>query len=183
MHVVLIITGRTEEFKWLLAVSFFTDAIDGYLARRFKVASVFGSKLDSIADDFTIAAAILGAIVFKRDFLKQEVVLVVLLAGLYILQTILALTRYKKISSFHTYTAKGAAIMQGFFLLLLFFLPQPPYTLFYVAAGATIIDLVEEILLVLVLPQWKADVKGLYWVLKSGKKFKAGSRNADNLHQ
>ena len=166
--VVLIITGRTEVFKWMLALSFFTDAIDGFLARRFKVVSVLGSKLDSLADDFTIAAAILGAIVFKKDFLRQEVVLVVLLAALYFLQTILALTRYKRISSFHTYAAKGAAIMQGVFLLLLFFLAQPPHIFFYVAAAATIIDLVEEILLVLVLPQWKTDVKGLYWVLNSG---------------
>jgi len=168
--VVLILTGRTEEFKWLLALSFLTDAIDGYLARRFKVVSILGSRLDSIADDFTIGAAILGAIVFKKDFLRQEAGLVTLLVGLYILQTVLAVIRYKKISSFHTYSAKGAAVMQAVFLLLLFFLSKPPYTLFYVAAGATIFDLVEEILLVLMLPQWKTDVKGLYWVLKSGRK-------------
>ena len=31
----LIIYGNKDVFKWMLAISFFTDAIDGFLARRF----------------------------------------------------------------------------------------------------------------------------------------------------
>jgi len=153
-------------FKWLLAVSFFTDAIDGYLARRYKVTSILGSRLDSIADDFTIIAAIIGLFIFKSGFIRQELILFGLLLGLYILQTGLALIRYKKITSFHTYMAKIAAVMQGIFLLLMFFLPEPPYAVFYTAAIITLLDLTEEIILVLILPRWQADVKGLYWVIK-----------------
>jgi CDP-diacylglycerol--glycerol-3-phosphate 3-phosphatidyltransferase len=33
----LIFTGNLDLFKWMLAISFFTDLIDGYLARRFHV--------------------------------------------------------------------------------------------------------------------------------------------------
>jgi len=153
-------------FKWLLAVSFFTDAIDGYLSRRYKVTSVLGSRLDSIADDFTIIAAIVGLFMFKPGFIRQELVLLGVLLGLFILQTGFALIRYKKITSFHTYLAKTAAIMQGIFLLLMFFLPSPPYAVFYTAAMITMLDLTEEIILVLILPQWQANVKGLYWVIR-----------------
>ena len=74
--------------------------------------------------------------------------------------------RYGKISSFHTYSAKIAAVFQAVFLLLFFFLPRPIYILFYLTATITIIDLAEEISLVLLLPQWKANVKGLYWIIK-----------------
>jgi CDP-diacylglycerol--glycerol-3-phosphate 3-phosphatidyltransferase len=69
-------------------------------------------------------------------------------------------------SNFHTYAAKMAAVLQGVFLLLLFFLDEPVYPLFYLAVAVTAIDLVEEIILVLLLPQWKANVKGLYWVMR-----------------
>lgn len=162
----LIVNQRPDLFKWLLALSFFTDAIDGYLARRYKVMSVLGSKIDSIADDLTIVVAIAGVIVFKPEFLRQEITLIILLLALFILQTILALIRYGTISSFHTYAAKMAAILQGVFLLLVFFLPGPVYMLFYITAIVTIIDLLEEIILVLMLPQWEANVKGLYWVMK-----------------
>ena len=87
--------------------------------------------------------------------------------GLFILQVGLALILYGRISSFHTYMAKTAAIAQGIFLLLMFFLPDTPYILFYVAAIITIVDLSEEIVLVLILSRWQTDVKGLFRILKS----------------
>ena len=162
----LIIRHQPEIFKWLLAISFLTDAIDGFLARRYKVISILGAKLDSIADDLTIAVAIIGMIVFKPEFLRQEVTLVILLLALFVLQTSFAVVRYGKMSSFHTYAAKTAAILQGIFLQLLFFLDGPAYLLFYITAAVTAIELVEEIILVLMLSQWKTDVKGLYWVIR-----------------
>jgi cardiolipin synthase len=82
----------------------------------------------------------------------------------------LAFVRYGKISSFHTYMAKLAALMQGSFLILLFFLQEPVYVLFYIAFFVTVIDLIEEIILVLLLPVWQTNVKGLYWVLKKKHK-------------
>ncbi|MGZ8557483.1 MAG: CDP-alcohol phosphatidyltransferase family protein [Chitinophagaceae bacterium] len=162
----LIINQRPDLFKWMLAISFLTDAVDGYLARRYGVSSILGSKLDSIADDLTIVVAIIGIIVFKPEFIGHETTFIILLLTLYIVQTALALVRYRRITSFHTYAAKVAAILQGIFLLLLFFLPDPVYILFYITALVTAIDLAEEIILVLILPKWEADVKGLYWVVR-----------------
>ena len=165
----LIIDQRQDIFKWLIAISFFTDAIDGFLARRFKAVSKFGSMLDSIGDDLTIVVAITGIIIFKPEFLRHEAIPITLLWTLFLLQTILALIRYRRLSSFHTYAAKIAAILEGIFILLLFF-DRPVYFLFRITAIAIAIDLVEEIILVMLLPHWETDVKGLYWVLKKRQK-------------
>lgn len=165
----LLIVNEIELFRWLLAVSFFTDFIDGFIARRYKAASAIGSKLDSIADDLTILMAILGIVVFKRAFIRQEIVLVIILAGLYFIQLILAIFRYGKMSSFHTVLAKTATIFQGLFFMAIFFLPEYPAWLFYTAAVLTILDLSEEIILVLMLPQWTTDVKGIWWLRKRKK--------------
>jgi len=162
----LIISNDPDTFKWLLPVSFFTDLIDGYLARRFKVTSILGSRLDSIADDLTIVSAIVGILVFKYWFVKQEIVLIAVMLVLYVIQTVYALAKYGNISSFHTYTAKVAAIFQGMFFILLFLLNEPLMWLFYAAVAMTIADLVEEIMLVYMLPGWEANVKGIYWVWK-----------------
>lgn len=168
--IALVLTHQSELFKWLLAVSFFTDAIDGYLARKYKVTSRFGSRLDSIGDDLTITAAIIGLFVLKPEFIRSEMVLVSILLFLFVVQNILAFTRYHKQTSFHTYTAKVAAILQGSFMILIFFLPNPVLVLFYVAGIVTILDLIEEIILIALLPKWEANVKGLYWVLKRKSK-------------
>jgi cardiolipin synthase len=167
--VLLILTfnHRFDLFKWLLVISFLTDAVDGYLARKFSAISKLGATLDSIADDLTIGVAIVGVIISNPAFIKQEVILIVIMSVMYVAEIMLSLMRYGKISGFHIYTAKAAAVLQGAFILLFFFLPQPVYILFYFTAAFTIIDLIEEITLVFLLPKWRANVKGVYWVLKS----------------
>ena len=77
--IVLIFTRQLEIFKWLLAVSFFTDLIDGYLARKFKVTSTKGSRLDSIGDDLTVVAGMVGLFVFKNSFIMKELLFILFL--------------------------------------------------------------------------------------------------------
>jgi phosphatidylglycerophosphate synthase len=161
----LVLAGRIEVFKWLLAVSFLTDAVDGFMARRFRVTSAQGSKLDSLADDLTVVVAIIGLILLRPGFIREQYAVIIPLLVLYIGQTTLALVRYGKISSFHTYLAKGAAVLQGVFLVLAFF-AEPIVPLFYAVALLTAIDLLEEAVLVVLLPRWQVNVKGLYWVWK-----------------
>lgn len=165
----LVFYKELDWFKWLLLLSFFTDMIDGYLARKYKVASILGAKLDSIGDDLTVFAAIAGLFAFKRDFLLEQILPISILLGLFIFQIILSFFRYGKLTSFHTYLAKIAALAQGVFLILTFLLPEPIYPLFYVALAFTALDLVEEIILTFLLRKWRINVKGLYWVLKEKK--------------
>jgi phosphatidylglycerophosphate synthase len=162
----LILTHRFDIFKWLLLISFFTDAIDGYLARMYKITSAFGSRIDSIADDLTIIAAIVGIYVWHPTFIMYEIVPIAILLALYLVQNALALIRYRRLTSFHTYSAKIAAVLQGIFIVAYFFLPYPLDWLFYLAVIFTIIDLVEEIILILLIPEYRTDVKGWYWLKK-----------------
>lgn len=169
MAPVLIVFAMNNQFgifKWLLAVSFFTDAIDGALSRSWGASSIFGSKLDSIADDLNIVAALVGTIMFAPSFLRQQLLILAILFFLFLLQVGLALIRYRRLTSFHTYLAKAAAIMQGIFFITLFFLDKPSIPIFYVAAAVTIADLLEEIVLVLLLNRWQTDVKGVFWIVK-----------------
>ncbi|WP_121356306.1 CDP-alcohol phosphatidyltransferase family protein [Flavisolibacter nicotianae] len=153
-------------FRWLLAISFFTDALDGWLARRLKVTSDRGARLDSIADDATVLVAIIGILVFQPDFVWEELPLFFILIGLYLLQLLVAMIVYGRPTSFHTYAAKVATVAQGGFLIIFFFSDEWPVTLFHVAAALTAYDLLEELVLVALLPSWRANVKGFWWVLK-----------------
>ena len=153
-------------FKWFLLASFFTDAIDGTLARWYNATSILGAKLDSIGDDLTVLAGAIGLFVYEFDFVKEELPLLITLFGLFLIQLASALARYRRVSSFHTYLAKIAAVITGTFLLSVFFFDDIIYPLFYAAWIVTAIELIEETVLVFLLNRWKANVKGLYWVLK-----------------
>jgi len=165
----LAIRGEFTWFKWLIAISFFTDAIDGPLSRKYKVTSVFGSRLDSVADDATILVSTLGLWIFFPEFFRENWMII---AGLFILfgiQTVAALIAYKKVTSFHTYLAKTAAVAQAMFFISIFFNFGPISFIFITSAVITALELIEEIILVIVLQKWEPNVKGLYWVLRSRK--------------
>lgn len=165
----LIFLDQLNIFKWLLLASFSTDAIDGRLARKYKAVSILGSKLDSIGDDLTVLVGIIALLKTNPEFIKEQAFVMIGLLGLFFIQLSLSLFKYKKLSSFHTYLAKMAAVSQGFFLLSVFFFETIFYPLFYTALVITAFELIEEIILTLLLPKWKNDVKGLYWVLKKEK--------------
>ena len=50
----------------LIAVASITDFLDGYLARRWKITTVLGGFLDSIADKLLVAGALFGLVAADR---------------------------------------------------------------------------------------------------------------------
>ncbi|MBP8940610.1 MAG: CDP-alcohol phosphatidyltransferase family protein [Saprospiraceae bacterium] len=163
---ILILNGRLDVFKWLLGLSFFTDLIDGYLARKYQVTSMLGARLDSIGDDLTVLVAMIALLVTQPAFIKQQIVIFIILLALFLIQAIYAFVRYGKFTSFHTYLAKAAALLQGLFFLAFFFLDRPNMVLFYVAALVTMLELIEETILVGMVKEWQTNVHGVWWWLK-----------------
>lgn len=162
--IVLIIQHQWHVFRWVLLLSFLTDAIDGFLARRYGVISKAGAVLDSIGDDLTVAVAIMGLLVFDTSFFRRQLVIIIILASLYVIQTVAALVRYGKLTSFHTWLAKIAAVSQGVFLVGVFFMAEFPLLLFYITAACTGLDLIEETAMVFLLRNWKPDIKGIFFM-------------------
>jgi CDP-diacylglycerol--glycerol-3-phosphate 3-phosphatidyltransferase len=48
----------------------------------------------------------------------------------------------------------------------MFLFDRPAYWLFYTTALITALELIEEIIIVFFLREWKTNVRGLYWVLR-----------------
>jgi CDP-diacylglycerol--glycerol-3-phosphate 3-phosphatidyltransferase len=162
----LLLSGPPTWFKWMVGLSFFTDMIDGVLARLFQVNSAFGARLDSIGDDLTVLVTTTGLLMIRPELLTEKWGWLLPLMLLFLIQTVYALIRYKRISSFHTRLAKLAAFAQGLFLMTFWFFDTIHYPLFYTAVIVTMLELIEEIVLVAWFKEWTTDVKGLYWVWK-----------------
>lgn len=161
-----LLTGRTELFKWLLAISFFTDAADGYLARWLRTETAFGARLDSVGDDITVAVAIFAVARLYPGFFYDQAVSIAIVLGLLVLQIGIALVKFHKMTAYHTYLAKLAAVLQAAWLLCFLFFEMPLYPLFYLCILVTCIQIAEEILITLVLSIYTVDVKGICWALK-----------------
>ena len=156
-------------FTWFLLISYSTDAIDGYLARKLKIESPRGSQLDSFGDQITLIVGLIGLFYFENEFINTNLILILIAFVPYIIQMLIAYFKYGKATAFHTYLAKLSAILQSVFILTsLFFEPQ--YVLFYIMIVIGIIETIEEIILIYMYDQWVSDVKGIYMAFKDKRR-------------
>ena len=155
-------------FACLLAISYSTDAIDGFLARKLKITSPRGSQLDSFGDQITLGIGLIGLFYFEKPFILENLTTIIIVFIPYIIQMILAYIKYGKATAFHTYLAKTSAIMQSLFILYALFF-DPNYTLFYIMIVIGLLETFEEIILIFMHKYWVSDIKGIYWAYRNKK--------------
>lgn len=166
---VLLYLDERQLFTWFLLISYCTDMIDGFLARKLKITSPRGSQLDSFGDQLTFITGILGLLIFETDFIKENYVIILVVFVPYIIQMIIAYLKYGKATAFHTYLAKTSALIQGVFILWVLFF-SPVYWLFYTMLIIGLLETIEEITLIFMYDKWASDIKGIYWALKDKRR-------------
>jgi len=162
---VLAALARETAFTWVLIPALLTDIADGLIARMYGLESRLGAMLDSIADTLLMFVSLYGLWTFYPEVVTGHAWLVGTAVGLWVLEDVLALARYGRLSSFHTVLSKIVANLLGLFIGWLFLFGFEPWML-YLAMGASIVASLEEIALVARLPTWRADVRGLWWLLR-----------------
>ncbi len=158
-------------FTIFIIINFLTDIADGFIARRFKMETEFGARLDSIADNLTYVLAVLAIFRFRLQDFSPYIVSFLIFIGFLVLTVIVALIKFRKLPSFHLYITKVGGYIQGAFLIALFtigFIPALYY--FMIIWGIT--GAIEHITIQLLIPEMRSNVKGIYWILKERKEQK-----------
>ncbi|MEZ5768143.1 MAG: CDP-alcohol phosphatidyltransferase family protein [Paracoccaceae bacterium] len=159
------LSGHRTLFVTLAMISLFTDAIDGVLARWRHEETPFGARLDALADSLTLIAGLTGVWVFERaPFLDNPFWLGLFLASL-ALAVAVSLVRFRKLPAFHLYAFKAADIGMIAFFATLFLYGFLPWA-YALSLGFAALAALEIAALALVIPTFRTDLKGLYWVLK-----------------
>jgi len=158
-----------DVFATFLLISYVTDAVDGFLARKYKMTSARGSQLDSLGDQLTFIAGLIGLVYFEKNFIFENILLIIVVFSPYIIQMIIAYIKYKKTTAFHTYMAKISAIIQSIFILHSLFY-NPNYSLFYIMIAFGLLETIEEIILIFMYDEWVSDVKSILWALKDKRR-------------
>lgn len=174
--VFLLWLDERQLFAWFLLISYSTDAIDGYLARKLKITSPRGSQLDSFGDQVTLIVGLIGLLIFENEFIKKNIIIISIAFVPYIIQMIIAYYKYGKATAFHTYLAKLSAIIQSAFILYSLFF-NVNYTLFYIMILFGLLETFEEISLIFMHDNWASDVKGIYWVFRDRRRLKKNQNN------
>lgn len=160
-----IIAGKENLFSIFLVINLLTDVADGFIARRFKMETELGARLDSAADNLTYLLAFAGIYAFKlEEFLPYKVSFLIFIGSL-LFTIVVSLIKFRRLPSFHLYMTKISGYIQGAFFICLFTVGFiVPFYYFMIIWG--ILGAIEHITIQLIIPEMRSNVKGLYWVLK-----------------
>ncbi|HEY8121668.1 MAG TPA: CDP-alcohol phosphatidyltransferase family protein [Myxococcota bacterium] len=144
-------------FVAVLAVAFATDAIDGWLARRFRLESPLGAKLDSRADLALWLSLPLATWLLRPAFVRDEATAVGVLLASLALPLAAGLVKFRRVPSYHTWIAKGTAIVLAGAMLSIYL--DGPLWPFQLATLLAVACALEELAITAILPELHADVR------------------------
>jgi CDP-diacylglycerol--glycerol-3-phosphate 3-phosphatidyltransferase len=161
-----IYADRENRVGIFIAISLFTDWLDGIIARAWKIQTELGARMDSWADLGTYICAFLAIYFFKWEEIKPHLLIGYIFLGVWLLSYLVVFIKFKGLIGLHTYLFKSTGYLQGAFIISLFLSGFYP-ALFYICMIVGILACAEEIIIILLLKQRQTNVKGLYWVLKN----------------
>jgi CDP-diacylglycerol--glycerol-3-phosphate 3-phosphatidyltransferase len=160
---VLAALSLPKPFMWLLAAAWFTDAIDGPLARKLDQESARGARLDSLADRGLMISIALGVAWLWPDVLKREALWVAMLGIGLVAPRAHAFAKFGRFPSYHTWLAKALAVYMSACVLLLLAAHWP--SPFRLGALLMLVEAAEEIAITHTLKRLRADVPS-WWHLR-----------------
>ena len=151
---------RPTLFAWVLLGCLASDIADGLLARALKLQSPFGAALDSAADLLVTIIAAIGTVTMQGPSSPRTHGAVMPVRSCR-RDRHLPAPRHCRAST----PISPRKHARGAFLLAL--LLGLLATLFYLMWIIACVAQLEEWTILAILPDWRSDVRGIYWVLKA----------------
>ena len=160
LMVVAAALGSSRGFTALYAANLFTDAVDGFLARRLHAESPLGATLDSRGDLAVALSLPIGALLLWPEMIRGLIPYIVTALCAYLAPILVGGLRYGRLPCFHTWGAKAMAIMVGLSLLALFVTENS--LCFRICVPFLLLESIEELVMIAILPRWHPNVRSLW---------------------
>ncbi|MDH3221829.1 MAG: CDP-alcohol phosphatidyltransferase family protein [Gammaproteobacteria bacterium] len=151
-------------FLGVLLFSAFTDVVDGYIARRFRMITPLGAHLDSWGDFTIYSTMAVCAWILWPEITRRELVYYAMILFSFLLPALVGLVKFGKLTGYHTWSVKIAvfATFAGYVALYAEIAVWP----FILASILCVIAGIEEILITLVLREERTDVRSILAALR-----------------
>lgn len=169
--------GHENAFIGLFVFLVLTDWVDGKLARWLKQRSVFGAKLDSMADVTLYVALGLAIIWLRPQLIASTWPWVASAAGSYALSVIVCAIKFRKMPSYHTRAAKIGWFATSVAALAVLFFPWH-WPIVLVGVYVTLSNL-EATAISFRLRTWQSDVPTLYHAWRRSAALQEGAAKSD----
>lgn len=158
------IDGSRFWFVVLIVISLLTDALDGYLARRFNAFSELGRKLDSAADYVTMVTGLAGIALLWPEIVRRELPWVVTGLVAFFAVIIYGFIVLGRAPCYHTWASKTGAVVCPITLVPL--LNEWTALPFHAAMIMLVVTGLEEIAIALVVPRHVGEMPTVWHALR-----------------
>lgn len=156
--------GHEHAFMGLLALVFLSDVLDGLAARLTGQVTEFGATLDSFADLLTYMTIAVCSFWLWPELVMRELVYVIMIVVSCIAPPAAGMIKFGRLTSYHTWLVKLAALSVGVSLFILF--SGWPVWPLRIAAFVSLGAALEEIIITFLLSDPESNVRSLWNVLK-----------------
>jgi CDP-diacylglycerol--glycerol-3-phosphate 3-phosphatidyltransferase len=142
-----------------------SDVFDGIIARKLGVATETLRKLDSNVDAVFWCGALLSAWLLNPEIIARQTNLIVLLVVFEVFCYLLSYIKFRKTPANHSYISKAWAIAVFVALTAIIGFSTDKYV-FEIMFLLGFVSYIDNILILLLLPEWKSDTRSCFRALK-----------------
>lgn len=150
-------------FLVMYSLCWFTDLIDGPIARKTKSASDFGSKLDDLGDYTTIVVVVIIFTIWIKNQMLTLVPFLVAIAAIRISNVVITNRKFGKTYIIHTYLNKFTA--WTVFMAPVVYLLWDNLVMVYIVVTVAILASLEEMFIHLATSSYDANNKSIFKVI------------------
>lgn len=162
---VMWVVAYYEQFTYIgigLIISLVTDLLDGAVARKLNQTSDFGSKFDSISDQFIQLSALIWIVWLMPEIISENVFISLFAIATYFTSLLVGLVKFKRLANLHLYLSKVSGLFLYIFLIHAFMVGVYSYFLFMLAGILFILSSTETIVLQSTRPNVDANVGSFF---------------------
>jgi CDP-diacylglycerol--glycerol-3-phosphate 3-phosphatidyltransferase len=149
---------------WGALISYLSDILDGYVARRLNQRTALGSKLDSLADNLSILSGLIWFAMLKPEIYREHGLLWGLAIALYLASMLVGIVKFKRFANLHLESSRLGSIPLTAFVVHTFVADHYSPLLLYIAVGVFMISSAEGLLLQLLSRQVDEHMRSIVLV-------------------
>ena len=145
----LALTGRASWVGVGTAVAAASDWIDGYLSRKWRQESRFGSRLDSLADHLLTISVVAWLLILRPEFFREQAAPLIAWATFALGVLGVSFLKFHRPVDLHLYSAKVAVTMAYLFVVPLLYSGRYSRLHFYVTLAVCLFAAAEALAVLL----------------------------------
>lgn len=145
---------------WVIGAGFFSDVIDGYVARWLRVSNAMIRGFDSFADTIFYLGALYTLFFFRADVVYRHRVMIGALILSQIVVHLVEVRKFGKPASYHAMSAKVWGVTLPVALITVLVSGRDDFLVLALVAG--FISHAECFVITCILPEWRHDVATAY---------------------